>query len=270
MKKIGRIFVLLLALSAMLCMTAFAEDAIEITDVNGDIELAAGSAEQFTATYSNAVDGGRYLILMIQGAYEEGTIPTINAETILYIDQMTATGTSLTFDNVYPKEVDESVIILTGTGMDPTVLGHIKPPKKNDVTVTAVGDIGYSVSGQVVTVDHEIACKVGYLNEGAYVAITPVANGDGTYSFTAPAGVSEVLLIAKGDASGDGNISAADKTLLARALLLETHAAYRALSAQEAFAVDLSNDGSISAADKTVLARALLLTSHAAYKALEW
>lgn len=78
------------------------------------------------------------------------------------------------------------------------------------ITVNCIGAINYSVSGQTVTVDHEVACKVVYLSGSSYVAITPVANGDGTYSFTAPDGVTEVVLMVKGDVTGDGKVNIMD------------------------------------------------------------
>jgi hypothetical protein len=51
---------------------------------------------------------------------------------------------------------------------------------------------------------------VGYLSGGRYVAIAPKANGDGTYRFTLPAGVTEALLVVKGDINGDGNTNTLD------------------------------------------------------------
>ena len=83
-----------------------------------------------------------------------------------------------------------------------------------DVTVNCIGDIEYTVSGQTVTVDHEMACNVSYLDGTAYKSITAVANGDGTYSFTAPAGVTEVFLVIKGDLDLDGSVSISDVTTL--------------------------------------------------------
>ena len=79
-----------------------------------------------------------------------------------------------------------------------------------NVSVNCIGSINYTVSGQTVTVNHSLACKEGYLNGGSYVVITATKNGDGTYCFTAPAGVTEVVLVVKGDVSGDGRINVDD------------------------------------------------------------
>jgi len=145
----------------------------------------------------------------------------------------------------------------------------VTPPAAN-VTVNCIGTISYTVSGQVVTVDHEVACKLGYLDGGEYKAIAATANGDGTYSFTAPTGVTEVLLVVQGDVSGDGDVTLADKMAAARNMLLTTHPAYQALTAIQVFAGDMDNNGSVILADKMTLARSLLLTSHPAYQALIW
>ena len=119
-------------------------------------------------------------------------------------------------------------------------------PAASNITVNCIGDIDYTVSGNVVTVDHEVACKVGYLDGTTYKAITATANGDGTYSFTAPAGVTEVLLVVKGDVNGDGSISLADST--------RTKAAYNkktTLTSEAKFAADANGDNDITLADST-------------------
>ena len=76
----------------------------------------------------------------------------------------------------------------------------------------------YSVNGSVVTVTYSAPCKVGYIPAGEtdYVAIAPVAveGQENTYTFTAPEGVEEVLLVVKGDANLDSNIKLADSTLV--------------------------------------------------------
>ena len=140
----------------------------------------------------------------------------------------------------------------------------------SNITVNCIGDIDYIVSGNVVTVDHEVACKVGYLDGTAYKAITAVANGDGTYSFTAPAGVTEVLLVVKGDVSGDTNVNVADKMAVERSLLLTSHPAYQALTEIQKFAANMDSTEVINMADKMTIERSLLLTTHPAYQALTW
>lgn len=116
------------------------------------------------------------------------------------------------------------------------------------LTVNCIGDIDYTVSGNVVTVDHEVACKVGYLDGTAYKAIAAVANGNGTYSFTAPAGVTEVLLVVKGDVSGDGRVNMGDVSKL-YAHIKGTNM----LTGVTLFMADISDDGRINMGDVSKL-----------------
>lgn len=114
-----------------------------------------------------------------------------------------------------------------------------------DLTVNCIGKISYTVSGQTVTVPHNLACKVGYLVGNDYVAITPVANNDGSYSFTAPDGITEVVLLVKGDVSGDGKINIADTSKV------YGHVKGTGILADPiaCFAADVSGDGKINVAD---------------------
>ena len=164
-------------------------------------------------------------------------------------------------DNVFNYDYDNVEFDAIG--------GSVTVTEKN-VSVEAIGDINYTVSGQVVTVNHEVACKVGYLSGGSYVAITAVANGDGTYSFTAPAGVTEVLLVVKGDANGDANVNIVDKMTVAKSLLLTTHPAYQALNSIQAFACNMDNVPAVNMVDKMTIAKSLLLPTHPAYQAIKW
>ena len=132
-----------------------------------------------------------------------------------------------------------------------TVCGAADPDFR--IAVEAVGEIGYAVSGSTVTVTHDTACKVGYLVDGAYVKIDGTMNPDGSYSFTAPEGVTNVLLVISGDVNGDGKLLAADKSRLNAALLKKT-----TLSAKEIFAADVNDDGKLLAADKSRLNAVLL------------
>ena len=109
------------------------------------------------------------------------------------------------------------------------------------------GVISYTVSGQTVTVKHNIACKVGYWDEAnsKYVAIkNPVANADGSCSFTAEDGITEVLLVVKGDINGDGKTSSADTGPINAHII-----GRRALAANLQFAGDINEDNKLSSAD---------------------
>ena len=142
------------------------------------------------------------------------------------------------------------------------------------LAVDMVGEISYNVTyavnSRVVTVTHTAACKVGYLVDGAYVAIAANANSDGSYSFTVPDDAKNILIVVKGDVNGNGSVNATDKAFVARSMLSTTHQAYLTLTNVQIFAADVNGNGSINATDKSNLARSLLLTSHKAYLALTW
>ena len=122
-----------------------------------------------------------------------------------------------------------------------------------DVTIKAKVDcvnvadyvkVGYAVSGQVVTVSSEKACKVGYISEGAYTEIDAVDNGDGSYSFTAPEGVDEVILVIKGDANLDRRVTAADIARVNAGILGKT-----TLTSVEIFAGDVDGNGTLTVSE---------------------
>ena len=104
-----------------------------------------------------------------------------------------------------------------------------------------------------VTVIHDTACKVGYLMNGTYVKIDAIANGDGSYRFEVPAGITNVLLVVNGDVNGDGKITGVDKGQLNAAVLGKV-----TLSAGSLFGADVSNDGRLTGADKGQLNAVIL------------
>lgn len=114
--------------------------------------------------------------------------------------------------------------------------------KVDCVKVSDYADVGYAVSGQVVTVSSDKACKVGYISEGAYAEIDAVDNGDGSYSFTAPEGVDEVILVIKGDANLDRRVTAADLARINAGILGKT-----TLTDVEFFAGDVDGNGTLTA-----------------------
>ena len=124
-----------------------------------------------------------------------------------------------------------------------------------DVSVTVIGSINYTVLDRKVIVDHDIACKVGYISGGNYVALSATANGDGTYSFTVPAGVTEVLLVVKGDANQDGRLTAAD---IARVNAYGL--GKRAMTASEIFSADVDGDGNLNNTEIEAYKKAVLKT----------
>ena len=134
-----------------------------------------------------------------------------------------------------------------GTGS--TTGGDTSVIKVRDI---AVGSENYSVTDRTVTVTSPIACKLGYLEGGKYVAIAPTANGDGSYSFEVPAGITEVVLVVKGDTNGDGEITTVDAALAQGAFLGHT------VSAESAFAAEVTGDEAITTVDAALIQGAFL------------
>ncbi len=96
----------------------------------------------------------------------------------------------------------------------------------------------YTVSGRTVRVSYDLPCKVGYLSDGAYVPIPAESNGDGTYNFTAPEGVYEVVLVIMGDADLSGEFDFFD-VITAKAMDLYPEGGYDPV---QLFAADVDLD----------------------------
>ena len=142
---------------------------------------------------------------------------------------------------------------VTVSGSTPSVTVTMTKKSSGNITVECVGDISYTVSGSVVKVTHDVACKVGYLSGSEYVAITPTKNSDGSYSFTAPAGVTNVLLVVKGDVNGDGKVTSSDYSRLNAVLLKKT-----TLTAKASFAANCNTDTQVTSSDYSRLNAVLL------------
>ena len=115
-----------------------------------------------------------------------------------------------------------------------------------DFTVKCIGKaVTYTVSGNVVTVTNDKPCKVGYLgNDGKYVTLKGTKNSDGSYSFTAPAGVTEVILGIKGDVTGEGSVNMGDISQL-YAHIRRTST----LTGDILFIADVTGDGNVNMGD---------------------
>lgn len=116
------------------------------------------------------------------------------------------------------------------------------------ITVEDCKSIGYeyTVIGRVVTVtDHEKVASVGYLKNGVYIPLEAMENADGSYNFAAPAGISKVFLVVKGDADFDGDVDADDINAI-KAIVLSGELT---LDSLEDLAADANGDGRVTAAD---------------------
>lgn len=119
MKHKVRKLALVLALALLLSTLALAADKATVTPANGAVlEFIDSSQNNLTLTQTGVTDGGMYLVLVLAGEEKDGVplVPTEN--NILYINQTTANGDSVAFDNVYPSSIKDSTVYLSGTGLD--------------------------------------------------------------------------------------------------------------------------------------------------------
>lgn len=227
--------------------TALECTSVTLAEANGNallIENLTGTTD-FRMVGVSAVDEANEAGQI--GFYSIGTSEATFEGTLLF----TATFEVLKADTIELVAYEDSY---EGTDSEEvqtlTVTTTVRP-----VSVVAKGTITYSVEGQVVTVTHSVACKVGYWSEadGKYLALTAVSNDDGSYSFTAPEGVTEVLLVVKGDVTGEGALGSNDVTRLNAGILEKT-----TLTAEAIFAGDVTGEGSLGSNDVTRLNAVIL------------
>ena len=252
MKKIWKYFILVALLGALMCTAAFAEDVETPTftdKADGATFTLDASGEKFTVTYTGTTSGDQYLILMV-AAGDDG-LYTINDESIMYVNQDAAAASGVSF-TVYPtKMVDAKIMLGGGTG-SPVTLGYLDVPAP-DVTVNIVGssntaETTVSADGKTLNVQNDQACVVVYTTDGGEtyqtLEATPNANGGYDYDLSQLPDGAEVSVAIKGDANGDGKVTAADYGKIKAAALGKT-----TLEGVAAYAADSNNSGTLTAAD---------------------
>ena len=122
-----------------------------------------------------------------------------------------------------------------------------------DITIEANDTIEYTVDGNTVTVTQDTPCKVGYLADGKYVAITATANENGGYDFVVPEDVTDIVIVKNGDVNGDGSINVGDLSLL-NAILIGKEASTELAD----FVADANGDGKVNAGDASRMNAVLL------------
>ena len=216
-------------------------EVVSITEGEGYTNLVSGAAVKVRPTVDEANANGVVGISIAKTV--ETTYPAKNIVTVTF--QAKAAGN--TAISLY--EDSDGADGYRGDAESGTVT--VEAAAVTGVTVTAYPESlasAYSVNGQTVTVTYDKPCKVGYLgSDGKYVAISAVASGS-SYTFTAPDGITEVILVIKGDVNGDGEIKKSDITRLNAAFLGKTSA-----TAVQQFAGDIVEDGGIKKSDITRL-----------------
>lgn len=216
-------------------------EVVSITENEGYTNLASGAAVKVRPTVDEANTNG--VVGMSIANTAESWYPAKDIVTVTFKAKAAGDGR---FELVESTDGTDGY---HGDNSGGTVT--VEAAAVTGVTVTAYSESlasSYSVNGQTVTVTYDKPCKVGYLgSDGKYVAISAVASGS-SYAFTAPDGVTEVVLVIKGDVNGDGEIKKSDITRLNAAFLGKTSA-----TAVQQFAGDIVEDGGIKKSDITRL-----------------
>lgn len=216
-------------------------EVVSITENEGYANLASGAAVKVRPTVDEANASGTVGISVAKTV--ETKYPAKDIVTVTFKAKVAGDGWFKLYEST------DGADGYTGDISGGTVT--VEAAAVTGVTVTAYPESlasSYSVNGQTVTVTYDKPCKVGYLgSDGKYVAISAVASGS-SYAFTAPDGVTEVVLVIKGDVNGDGEIKKSDITRLNAAFLGKTSA-----TAVQQFAGDIVEDGGIKKSDITRL-----------------
>lgn len=139
MKKFMRTIALALVMAMMMGITAFAAPKVE-EEVAGTVdakfaetgEYAGKKLDSVTYKDSKIAKDGQYMIFVVNK--EDGSyLPT--ASSILYINQKQAEGNgTITFENVFPKAMLSSGIMISGTGLSmPELIAKILAALLGDV-----------------------------------------------------------------------------------------------------------------------------------------
>lgn len=111
------------ALAALLTCGAAAATDDYTTDVAGTVTYSEENGK-YTASYDGAQNGNQYAILVVKGTPESYSI---SEDTIMYIDQMAADSSGVSFDFI-PRSTPDCVVLLGGdfgTTESPVVLGTL-------------------------------------------------------------------------------------------------------------------------------------------------
>lgn len=82
---------------------------------------------QYSYTYNEAKNGNKYMLLVLAGVYKslDGIERDELISNLIYLDQTTAEGTSVSFKGFIPAKEENSTVILSGEGITPRIVGYI-------------------------------------------------------------------------------------------------------------------------------------------------
>jgi hypothetical protein len=122
MKKLAKVLAMVLVMSLMLSLTAFAaDDKPTIDPTPGPVTFTDETCTVMNVSFTNAAiqNGKDYMIWVIAATKDgEDTVYIPTQSSILYIGQATASGTTFTFNGVFPKEIADSAVMISGPGIE--------------------------------------------------------------------------------------------------------------------------------------------------------
>lgn len=170
--KFLRMALCALAFAAVLCGGAFAAETY-----NQD---ASGA---YTVDYTGKA-GEYYAILVVDGIYEDGKMPTITEDSIIYISQETADAEGkVSFADFKTKNDHNGTVYIGGSDLDSAVLlGYVKAPLTGSkVSGSVTSDSGSPVESNVTLTSTTDSSKTFTVptTDGAYEITVP----NDTYKF---------------------------------------------------------------------------------------
>ena len=164
-----KVLSLVIVLMAVMSVAAFAAEPVTYTPADDGT---------YNVSYAGT-SGNYYALLVVEGVYTADQTPVISQDTVLYIDQSTATSSGVTFSNWIPKNDEPATVYLGGTGLDkPVLLGYLGE-NTFFVTGTVTTDSGTSYEAVVTLTSGDDTFTVNSVN-GAYSIEVP----EGNYTFS--------------------------------------------------------------------------------------
>ena len=165
-----KVLSLVIVLVAVMSVAVFAADPVTYTPADDGT---------YNVSYAGTSSGNYYALLVVEGVYTADQTPVISQDTVLYIDQSTATSSGVTFSNWIPKNDEPATVYLGGTGLDkPVLLGYLGE-NTFFVTGNVTTDSGTSYEAVVTLTSGDDTFTVTAV-DGAYSIEVP----EGTYTFT--------------------------------------------------------------------------------------